>query len=478
MINVEALKNKVLDLAMHGKLVAQDSQDEPASALIEKIKKEKAQLIKDKKIKKTKALPPIEEDEIPYEIPDSWEWVRLGEVAKFREQIKPDHKFKYIDVRSIDNQHQKIDYTKVNEILPQDAPSRARKKIKKNDLIYSTVRPYLHNLAIFKENGDFIASTAFEVIKSTNNKFLKYQMLSSDFDARVNLNSTGSSYPAINHSNFIRMKIALPPLQEQQRIVDKIEGIFDELDKLNEASQKYDECKELLNKRVLDLAMHGKLVAQDSQDEPASALVKKIKEEKSQLIKDKKIKKTKALPPIEEDEIPYEIPDSWEWVRLGEIAEFKLGKTPAKKEAKYWNSADIPWVSISDLNNDIVSKTERSISKVASKEVFNENIVPKGSLLMSFKLTIGKMGILDMPAYHNEAIISFRLVNDMSNIFRNYLFISLPFFTSFVKTTPAVKGKTLNKKILTNMLIALPPQQEQRRIVDKVEEIFDTLKEI
>ena len=471
MINVEALKNKVLDLAMHGKLVAQDPQDEPASALIEKIKEEKAQLIKDKKIKKTKSLSPIEEDEIPYEIPDNWEWVRLGEIVynydyrrvplslKDRNRLK-----KVYDYYGASGIIDKVDNYIFDEKLLLIAEDGANLKNRTKDIAFIAEGKYWVN------NHAHIVNS----IDTTTLYYLKHYINSISLFSYI----TGSAQPKLNRSNLDNILIPLPPQREQQRIVDKIKDIFAELDKLDEASQKYDECKELLNRRVLDLAMHGKLVAQDSQDEPASALVEKIKEEKAQLIKDKKIKKTKALPPIEEDEIPYEIPDNWEWVRLGEIAEFKLGKTPAKKEAKYWNSSDIPWVSISDLNNAIVSKTERSISKVASKEVFNENIVPKGSLLMSFKLTIGKMGILDMPAYHNEAIISFRLVNDMSNIFRNYLFISLPFFTSFVKTTPAVKGKTLNKKILTNMLIALPPQQEQRRIVDKVEEIFDTLKEI
>ena len=164
-MNAQDLKNSILQLAVQGKLVEQRAEEGTARELLEQIKLEKDQLIKDKKIKKSKPLPEITEDEIPFEIPESWEWVRLSGIVRNNGQEKPQCKFSYIDIGSIDNVHQKLNQNE-NIVEAKDAPSRARKIVKYGDIIYSTVRPYLHNMCIIDKEFCFkpIASTGFAVM--------------------------------------------------------------------------------------------------------------------------------------------------------------------------------------------------------------------------------------------------------------------------------------------------------------------------
>ena len=238
-MTAQQLKNSILQMAVQGKLVPQDPNDEPASVLLERIRAEKEQLIKEKKIKKEKNPSvifrgadnlPYEKvgknepvciaDEVPFDIPDSWEWVRLSSVVYNHGQTKPEEDFCYIDIGSIDNQHQKLS-TVETIIPPEKAPSRARKIICKGDIIYSTVRPYLHNMCIIDRNFSKmpIASTGFAVFTchaDFYNEFLFYYLMSPDFDSYANNveNSKGVAYPAINDTRLYK---ALIPLEKWER---------------------------------------------------------------------------------------------------------------------------------------------------------------------------------------------------------------------------------------------------------------------
>jgi type I restriction enzyme, S subunit len=220
-----------------------------------------------------------------------------------------------------------------------------------------------------------------------------------------------------------------------------------------------------LNEAILQLAVRGKLVAQDPADEPAAALLRRIATEKKRLgIKSKK------LPEIGEEERPYPLPDGWEWARFGQIVEFSLGKTPPTKEQRYWDEAGTYWVSISDMEQyGTVTETTRKVSDIAVEKVFRGKISPKGTLLMSFKLTLGKVSRLGVDAFHNEAIIS---IFPYKGVSQNYLFRFLPVFVLFGKSKDAIKGSTLNSKSLTNLPIPLPPLAEQKRIVARVDELL------
>jgi len=255
---ISKLRQSILQEAVQGKLVPQDPNDEPASVLLERIKEEKERLIKEGKIKKEKPLPPITEDEIPYELPEGWEWVRLGEICYNFGQKKPDEKFTYIDVSSI-NKDRGIIKEDVNILNPQDAPSRARKIVRKGTVIYSTVRPYLLNTAIVDREFEYapIVSTAFAVMHTFNqvyNKYLYYYLRSIPFIKFVESQMVGMAYPAISEGNLFRGPFPLPPLNEQKRIVEKVDQLMDLCDELEKNIEQSKKDSELLMQSVLQEA--------------------------------------------------------------------------------------------------------------------------------------------------------------------------------------------------------------------------------
>lgn len=230
---------------------------------------------------------------------------------------------------------------------------------------------------------------------------------------------------------------------------------------------------ETLRKSILQYAIQGKLVPQMSTEEPASALLEKIKAEKQELIKQGKIKKEKSLPSITEDEKLFDIPDSWEWVRFSDIVYFNLGKTPDRKSSRFWNEGIYNWVSIADLKDKkTIFETKEKVSQIAYDEQFSNGLSVAGTLLMSFKLTIGKVSILGCDAFHNEAIISIYPLLSDNDVIKMYLFNTLCLIVEFADRTDAIKGSTLNSTKMKNMLVPLPPLAEQERIVARIEELM------
>ncbi|VQK53473.1 type I restriction enzyme [Streptococcus pneumoniae] len=310
----EQLKASILQRAMEGKLVPQNPNDEPASELLKRIKAEKEKLISEGKIKRDKKETEIfrgddgkhygkfadgstQEIDVPYDIPDTWEWVRIKSIYWNFGQNKPEKSFRYIDTSSIDRKKNIINYKNLQYLSPEQAPSRARKLVSQNSVLFSTVRPYLKNIAVVRELKEYlIASTAFIVLDTLlNETYLKYYLLSDNFINRVNNKSTGTSYPAINDYNFNLLLIALPPLSEQQRIVEAIESA---LEKVDEYAESYNRLEQLdkefpdkLKKSILQYAMQGKLVEQDPNDESVEVLLEKIRAEKQKLFEEGKIKK-------------------------------------------------------------------------------------------------------------------------------------------------------------------------------------------
>lgn len=227
-----------------------------------------------------------------------------------------------------------------------------------------------------------------------------------------------------------------------------------------------------LRELILELAVRGKLVPQDSNDEPASELLKRIQAEKARLMKEGKLKKEKPLAPIADEEKPFEVPQGWEWVHLPDVTEYRVGKTPSTKSSIYWTNEDTGynWVSIADLNHDgTVTETTKKVTQQALKEVFKSEPVPIGTILMSFKLTLGKISILEIPAFHNEAIIS---IYPSQAIDKRYLFKVLPARANDGNSKSAIKGNTLNSESIAALLLPLPPLAEQHRIVAKVGELM------
>lgn len=343
--------------------------------------------------------------------------------------------------------------------------------------MYGKLRPYLNKVIIAEDSGYCTTEILpLDFGSYIYHKYAQYVLMSPYFLNYVNRCSYGVKMPRLGSKDSKVAAFPLPPFEEQKRIVKKIEELFDKINQYDILEQKItnlnDNFPDALKNSILYYAVQGKLVSQNPNDESTSQLLENILVKKESLIKKKVIKKEKPLPPIDKEKIPFNIPKTWKWLRFGDIVNFNIGKTPPRNETKYWKS-EYFWVSIADMiNESYVNKTKEKVSDFAIKERFKNQIVPKGTLIMSFKLTIGKISILNIDAVHNEAIVSiYPFIND-NNIMRDYLFKILPFMTVYGDSNAAIKGNTLNKTSLNNLLIPLPPLEEQKRIVTKIDELL------
>lgn len=483
-MNAQDLTNSILQLAVQGKLVEQRPEEGTAKELLEQIKAEKEKLIKEKKIKKEKPLPEITEDEIPFEIPESWEWVRLNSIVYNSGQCKPEDMFCYIDIGSIDNKNQRLS-DEDNIIEAENAPSRARKIVKKGDIIYSTVRPYLHNMCIIDRDFSHmpIASTGFAVLTcflGIYNKFLFFYLQSPEFDRYANSteNAKGVAYPAINDDRLYRALIPIPPLAEQKRIVSKIEEILPYIKQYDKAYTKLEtfnkKFPEDMKKSILQLAMQGKLVEQRPEEGTADELYEQIVAEKAQLIKDGKIKKEKSLPEITEDEIPFEIPNSWKWVRLNYLCEkIGSGSTPTGGRNVYKESG-IKFLRSQNVYNDGLRYD--GIAYISEEQNKLSSIVKAKDLLLNITGgSIGRCAIVPDDfdvANINQHVMIIRNVELELRFWIHAVIISTYIQSKIMNVQVGVSREGLSAEKLKAFLIPLPPLAEQKRIVAKIEELL------
>lgn len=472
----QQLRNSILQLAIEGKLIEQRPEEGTGEELYQLIQEEKQELIKSGKLKKHNALPEITEEEIPFEIPASWKWVRLKEVVYNRGQKKPTSKFWYIDIGSIDNTNQKLKELK-NIIEAQSAPSRARRVVAIGDILYSTVRPYLHNMCIIDTASSFeiIASTglaAMTCYEKVYNKYLFNYLLSASFDQYANSleNSKGVAYPAINDDRLYKAVVPLPPFDEQKRIVEKIESIFPLIHRYESAWQKLNELNkkfsEELQKSILQEAIQGKLCKQRDKDGSAKSLIEKILLEKESLIEAGQIKKQKDLPPIQEDETPFDIPDNWCWERLGNISTYNQ----SKPKVKAIDLKESIWVL--DLE-DIEKNTGNILEPINAKEkkVSGDKVVfYKGQLLYSkLRPYLKKILIAPDDGVCTPELVPFNVFGECNT---KYILSVLksPYVDFLINSvTYGVKMPRVGVETMLNLLIPIPPLREQERLVKTIE---------
>ena len=326
------LKKSILQYAMQGELVPQDPDDEPASELLKRIKTEKEQLIKEGKIKKEKPLPPITQDEIPYDLPQGWQWVRLGNVTLVRggKRVPAGYQLQkattdFVYIRVTDMQNYSINCNDLHYISNEIRRQIEQYIITDKD-VYLTIAGTIGRVGIIpaKLNNMNLTENAVRVTPFLIfNKFLMYLLDSSLVQSQFIEKTNQLGQPKLAIIRIKNTIVPLPPLAEQKRIVEKLEEILPLIDEYGKNEEILSEMNQKLPKQIrqsiLQYAVQGKLVEQNPQDEPASELLKRIKAEKEQLIKEGKIKKEKPLPPITQDEIPYDLPQGWEWVRLGNV---------------------------------------------------------------------------------------------------------------------------------------------------------------
>lgn len=515
---IKKLRELILELAVRGKLVPQDPNDEPASELLKRITAEKAELVKQGKIKKQKPLPEIGEDEKPFELPVGWEWARISEVGHDWGQKTPDCEFTYIDVGSINKESGIIQEPET--LLAKDAPSRAKRIVKKGTVIYSTVRPYLLNIAIIEQefSPEPIASTAFALIHPFTGMFsnyIYYYLRSPIFITYVEGCQTGIAYPAINDKQFFTGLIAIPPSGEQDLIVNKVGELMSLCDELEQqsltsleahsqlvetllstltASQNAEELAgnwarisqhfdtlftteasiNALKQTILQLAVMGKLVPQDPNDEPASELLKRIEQEKAQLVKEGKIKKQKPLAPISDEEKPFELPVGWVFARLNSVIDVRDGTHDSPKEIV--SGAGFPLITSKDFKNgELIFSKAKIISREDHESISKRSCVEVDDIL--FSMIGGNIG--------NQVIVKTTREFSIKNLALLKYYNKKMTLPLFVKIFTEYTAATLQSKsiggaqpfvslgLLRNLIFALPPVDEQLRIVKKLSELFD-----
>ena len=533
-MTAKELKASILQLAVTGKLVPQDPNDEPASVLLERIKAEKAKLVKAGKIKKDKNPSEIVagsdgavyekfkdgiikdiSDELPFEIPDGWAWVKLEHCLislhtglnprRFFRLNTADAKNYYVTIRELKNN--KVVFSERTDRINDEAIRLCnnRSDLDEGDVLFAGTGSIGVVALVETKPKNWNIKEGVYALKpfqpSLSPRFLLYILQSETIRSLFMQKAVGSTIASVPMKSLISLVIPLPPLAEQKRIVAKIEKLMplvEEYGKLEETRLQLDaDLPAMLEKSILQEAIQGKLVPQDPNDEPASELLKRIANERKALVKAGKLKRDKGESVIFrgsdrlayetrngetvciQDEIPFEIPDSWEWVRLSSLCDFYLGKTPPRGIMEYWDPQEVPWVSIADMiHRGHISTTKECVSNYAMKTGNAGRLSPPETLLMSFKLTIGKVSILDCAASHNEAIISIVPFHDDNFTTRDFLFTFLPILTQYAKSLSAIMGTTLNKKTLGALLIPLPSLAEQKRIVAKIEELRAIIKSL
>ena len=492
--DAQALREKILDLAMRGKLVPQDPNDEPASVLLEKIKAEKEQLIKDKKIKKSKPLAPIANDEKPFDIPDNWEWVRLGDVLSlengairrgpFGSSLKkaffvPKDKNTYKVYEQGNAINHTIDYG--DYYISQEKYNELKSfSVRPKDIIISGAGTIGKTYILPPDTPDGVINQALIRVR-LNDNLITNEFFLLAFQQKVSLlNKKAKGTAMKNMFSIAHMKNdliwALPPLEEQSRIAAKIAQLFALLRKVESSTQQYAKLQTLLKSKVLDLAMRGKLVEQDPHDEPASVLLKKIKAEKEQLIKEGKIKKSKPLPPITDDEKPFDIPNSWEWVRLGDVITILRGGSP-RPIKKYLtnNPSGINWIKIGDSKPNskyIESATEKIIPEGLNKT----REVHKGDFLLSNSMSFGRPYILKINgAVHDGWLVLSEYEQLFDKDYLYYLLSSSFINKQFVALATGSTVKNLNRERVANTIAVVPPLLEQKRIAVIIERLSPLL---
>mgnify|MGYP002751111255 FL=1 len=485
-MNAQDLKNSILQLAVQGKLVEQRAEEGTARELLEQIKLEKDQLIKDKKIKKSKPLPEITEEEIPFEIPEPWEWVRVGEVGSWSAGATPSRQHpEYYEGN--------IPWLKTGDLndgyivdIPEFVGEIALEKTSLRLNPVGSVLMAMYGATIGKLGILEIEATTNQACcacipySCVMNKYLFYYLMSQ----RRNYikMGAGGAQPNISKEKIVISLIPLPPLEEQHRIVAKIEEILPYIDQYDKAYTKLEtfnkKFPEDMKKSILQMAMQGKLVDQRLEEGTAGELYDQIVAEKAQLIKDGKIKKEKPLPEITEDEIPFEIPSSWRWVRLGEITILQNGDRSSKYpvESDYVENG-IPFFGAKDMGEKYLSYDNvRYISQEKFNALGNGKLKDEDFVCL-LRGSVGKVAIFKSDETHDTGFICAQMVI-LSSICKDsveylYSVLKSPYYFEIIKLkTTGTAVKQLPAKELGNVIMPLPPLEEQKRIVAKIEELL------
>ncbi len=480
MIDTEALRKKVIDLALQGKLTEQLPSDGDAETLYAQILDHKSQLIKEGKIKKDKALPDVAADEIPFDIPDNWKWVRLRDICK--KIVDGDHnppsgvkeKTEYLMLSAQNISNDRLENLDSARYLTKDvfAEENKRTNLEIGDVLLTIVAT-LGRSCVYREKYNVCFQRSVCVISTLIlPEFLKRFFDSGYIQKLMKDGATGAAQPGFYLNKVEKMCVPLPPLEEQKRIVDKIESTIIEINHIDELQAKYSNDLAVLKSKIIDAGIQGKLTEQLPEDGDAEDLYAQILNQKSQLIKEGKIKKEKPLPDIAADVIPFEIPKNWKWVRIASVGLTVTGTTPPKENKEYYYG-EYPFFKPSDLD------AGRHIS-VGSESLTNEGWkvsrqLRKGSILVCCIGTIGKGAIIDVDGTTNQQINAITPILCDSD-YLLYAIESDSFQKQLQQGSRATTVTIIKKSKFDECIIPLPSLSEQKRIAERINELLSMME--
>jgi type I restriction enzyme S subunit len=489
-VKAQQLKNSILQLAVQGKLVPQDPNDEPASVLLERIRAEKERLIKDGKAKNSKLLPLIAEDEIPFDVPESWELVRLDEVGIYRKGPfgssltksmfvpKSDKSIKVYEQKnaiqkdsSIGDYYITRDYFESKmrgfEVFPGDVIVSCAGTIGETYIMPEVIEQGIINQALMR-------------MQISKEICIEYFLLYFDYVLKRSAqgSSKGSAIKNIPPFEIFKMLVLpLPPLAKQHRIVERIEQLLPHIADYDTAEQKLTTLNakfpDQLKKSILQFAVKGELVPQDENDAPASVLLERIRAEKEQLIQDGKLKKEKPLPPVTEGEIPFDVPEGWEWVRIAEMTIFQEGPGILAVD---FRSSGVPLIRIAGMQGAEVSLDGCNYldpEMVAKK--WNHYRLDDGDVVISTSASMDKIAVVNQAtvgAIPYTGLIRFKMLEALNREYFIIFIKSSIYINQIVEQMAGGMIKHYGPSHLKKMIIPLPPLAEQHRIVARCEELM------
>ena len=519
-MNGKQLKNSILQWAIQGKLVPQDPNDEPASVLLDKIRQEKERLIKEKKIKRDKNASIIYrgednsyyekilatgevkciDEEVPFEIPQGWEWTRIGNIFNHTsgKQQSSSNKGggtpqKFITTSNLYWGHFVLDNVKVMNFTDEEIKTCSATK---GDLLVCEGGAGYGRSAIWNEDYDICLQNHVHRLRPCVSGICEYvYYFIYLLKESNNLASVGTAMPGLSANRLKGLLLPFPSLTEQMRIVLKLEGLLSQIDKYSKVQNQLDELnttiRESLKKSILQEAIQGKLVPQLAEEGTAQELLEQIKTEKQKLVKEGKLKKSalndsvifrggdnryyekigKKCVDITE-EIPFEIPNNWAWARMGGIGDWGAGSTPQRTNQNYYGG-NILWLKTGELNNGIVYDTEEKITQKAFQDCSLRMNKIGDVLIAMYGATIGKLAIVGKELTTNQACCGCTPYI----VFNWYLFYFLMASRdTFIKKGEGGAQPNISRVKLVEHLIPLPPLREQKRIVQKIEQLMQLLK--
>ena len=520
-MKAEQLRKSILQLAIQGKLVPQDPNDEPASVLLERIRAEKQRLIKEGKIKKDKNDSVIFKgddnrhyekvgsevkditDDLPFEIPDNWAWTRFSTLIRIIGGVSYDKKdvtqtgIRILRGGNINNLE--ISLFSDDVFLPEKYYDH-EKQVQENDILIvaSTGSKSVIGKAgyVLTPMPNTQIGAFLRIVRCIDKIYVAYTKLifaTEYYREHIRQLSQGTNINNVKAEYINNMLIPLPPLSEQARIVAEIkkyEPLIAEYDKLEQQATKLDgEIYDKLKKSILQYAIQGKLVPQDPNDEPASVLLERIRAEKKAKLGKKYVdsciykgddncyyEHIAGRAQDELVEVPFDIPENWVWLRVNNCCDIRNGFTPSRAESKYWENGTIPWFTVEDINTQgkIIKTTKQYITELATTK---ERIVPANSFLLCCTASIGMFAKNTIALTTNQQFNALTVKSDYVNILSiDYLFAIGDYFSEHLHR---LAGKTtfefVSVKKLGQILLPLPSLAEQKRIVAKINDIFAML---